>query len=155
MSTVVPRPVIEWLSAAIAAAAIVAFAVMFGIGVIQVWSAPTGTPPHYDEPFLGFATAIGAFVGGVVAVAFGIKPPPQPNQTILVRNLGSLGGMPLAQNEVRPILGAIYAIVYVAVGLLAVVTLAAHPHELSDLVKNLATTFLGLALPIAGAFFSN
>ena len=145
---------IEWLSAVMAAAAIVAFAVIFTLGVIQVWSAPSGMPPRYEEPFLGFATAIGAFVGGIVAVAFGVKPAPQPNQTILVQNLSSLGGVPNVRDEIRPVLGAIYAIVYVALGLAAVVTLLAHPHELSDLIKNLATTFLGLALPIAGAFFS-
>lgn len=150
----VPKTVIAWLSAVIAAGALVAFAVIFGLGVVQVWSAPVGMPPHYDEPFLGFATAIGAFVGGIVAVAFGIKPAPQPNQTILVRNLGSLGAVPLVQDQARVVLGALYAIVYVALGFAAVATLLVHPHELSDLVTNLATTFLGLALPIAGAFFS-
>ena len=155
MTNAVPKPVIEWLSAAIAASAIVAFAVIFTLGVIQVWSAPSGTPPRYDEPFLGFATAIGAFVGGVVAVAFGVKPPPLPNQTILARNLSSLGAVPSVRDELRPALGAVYAIVYVALGLAAIATLLVHPHELSDLVKNLATTFLGLALPIAGAFFSS
>jgi hypothetical protein len=151
----IPKTVIAWLSAAIAAGALVAFAVIFGLGVVQVWSASAGQPPHYNEPFLGFATAIGAFVGGIVAVAFGLKPAPQVNQTILVQNLRSLGAVPLVQDQARVVLGALYAIVYVALGFAAVATLLAHPHELSDLVTNLATTFLGLALPIAGAFFSS
>ncbi len=58
------------------------------------------------------------------------------------------------QADLRPVLGAVYVIVYVALGLASIATLLAHPHELSDLVKNLATTLLGLALPIAGASFS-
>src|SRR5207245_10488843 len=112
MTNAVPKPVIEWLSAAIAAAAIVAFAVIFTLGVIQVWSAPSGTPPRYDEPFLGFATAIGAFVGGVVAVAFGVKPSHIPNQTILVRNQRSLGAVPSVRAELRPTLRAVKARAY-------------------------------------------
>jgi hypothetical protein len=145
--------VIQWLSAGLAFAAIVAFALLFSVGIVQVWIATSGSPPHYDQPFLDLATGIGTFVGGVVAVAFGIKPTSQPNQSMLRRNLASLGAVPFVPTDLRPFLGGLYAVVYVALGIAAVATWIVHPNESSDLVKNFAVTFVGLALPIIGAYF--
>ena len=52
----------------------------------------------------------------------------------------------------RSIAGSVYAMVYFIWGIAAVVTWIFFTAVTPDLVKNLATTFLGLALPIVTAF---
>lgn len=153
MATAIPQPVIQLLSAALAFIAIVAFAIMFGAGITQVWTASAGSPARYDQVFLYVATGIGTFVGGVVAVAFGVKPQPS-NQPMVIRKLTTLGSVPFVSSSLRPFLGGLYAVVYFAFGVVALATVLIHPGESSDLVKNLAFTFFGLALPIAAAFFN-
>jgi hypothetical protein len=43
--------------------------------------------------------------------------------------------------------------VYIVLGIAAAVTWVFNPNETSALVKNLAVTFVGMAIPIVGGFF--
>jgi hypothetical protein len=133
---------------------IVGFAVLFATAVTQVWQAAPGKPPQYSEPYLYVATGLAALVGGIFAVAFGIKQVQagQPPQSMVGHNFSTLGSIPNVPPTATTILGGIYALAYVALGVAALTTWVLHPNEVSDLVKNLGTTFLGLALPIVGAF---
>jgi len=132
--------------------AVAAFAVLFGIAIAQVWSAQAGKPPQYSQSYLYVATGLAALIGGIFAAAFGLKTqdpktPNMPAQQLNFRTLASVSG------TAGVILGAVYLVVYLVVGIGALVTWVIHPNEISDLVKNLGTTFLGLALPIVAAYF--
>ena len=151
-------PLIQWIRVGLVFLALVAFAVLFGAAISQVWTAHHGRPPLYADPYLYVATGLAALVGGIFAVAFGAKsssstPSGTVMPTMVGTNLGNLGSVPALTESMQTILGAVYALVYVLVGVGALTTWVFHPNEISDLVKNLGTTFLGLALPIVAAFF--
>lgn len=111
------------------------FAGLFGWSVIQTWRAAPGSPPTYSDAFVYVATALAALVGGIVAFAFG-----QAKGTA-------------ATLDWLAILTGVYAVVYVVLGLLTLLTWVFKTRETPVLLKNLATTFLGLAIPIVAAFF--
>lgn len=151
-------PLIQWIRVGLVFLALMAFAVLFGAAITQVWTAHHGRPPEYGDPYLYVATGLAALVGGIFAVAFGAKsststPPTTMAPAIVGSNLSNLGSVPALTESTQTILGAVYALVYVLVGVAALTTWVFHPNEISDLVKNLGTTFLGLALPIVAAFF--
>jgi hypothetical protein len=181
-------PLIQWIRVALVFLALAAFAILFASAMYQVWAAPTGKPPQYNDPYLYVATGLAALVGGIFAVAFGARTasgagattpvpavapapaaapaaPPAPAApdggsagparmpALVGSNLSSLGSVPALSDDMQAILGGVYALVYVIVGIAALTTWVFHPNEISDLVKNLGTTFLGLALPIVTAFF--
>jgi hypothetical protein len=148
----IPAPVVRILVALLALAAIVAFLLMFGIGILNVLRARPGEPPAHNEAFVYVATAVASLVGGIVAVGFGIKPP-GGNGSRLKASVSSLGTLALPKIEWKEVIGSIYAIVYIILGIAAVTVWVIKPNETSALVKNLATTFLGLAIPIAAGFF--
>jgi hypothetical protein len=178
-------PLIQWIRVALVFLALGAFAVLFADAILLVWTAPSGKPPQYNDPYLYVATGLAALVGGIFAVAFGAKTsraavapagsgaatagnpapaaPSMPTVTtsgtprtmsaLAGSNFGNLGSVPALTDSMQTILGAVYSLVYVLVGIAALATWVIHPNEISDLVKNLGTTFLGLALPIVTAFF--
>ncbi len=150
----VTDPILQWTRVGLVFLTIVGFAVLFAMAVTQVWQAAPGKPPQYSEPYLYVATGLAALVGGIFAVAFGVKQQQagQPSQSMVGHNLSNLGSLPSVAPTPATVLGAVYAFAYVAIGIAALTTWVLHPNEVSDLVKNLATTFLGLALPIVGAF---
>ena len=57
------------------------------MAIVQVWQADPNKPPQYSEPYLYVATGLAALVGGIFAVAFGVKKvsagPATPNLTTL------------------------------------------------------------------------
>jgi len=87
-------------------------------------------------------------------VAFGQKPPGHVPD-LLASNAQALGAFLIsAHRDSATVLGGAYAIVYVLFGIAAIVTWVAGPATPTPpLIKNLATTFLGMALPIIAAFF--
>jgi hypothetical protein len=143
-------PMTQWIRVGLVFLAIAAFAVLFTMAIVQVWQATPGKPPQYSDPYLYVATGLAALVGGIFAVAFGVKKTSGGPSTT---NFTTLGSLPSGPVSAAAILGGIYALVYVAVGVAALATWVLKPDEVSDLVKNLGTTFLGLALPIVAAFF--
>jgi hypothetical protein len=173
-----PPGVVPFLKGFIVFAAIVAFASMFGVGIYKTWTTTPDHPPVFNEPFLYIATTLAVLIGGIVAVGFGQKPPVPPQgpsmETSLKSRLTSergevslelalllstayLAGLLLSVTDPRlcqKILASLYAIIYFF-GIASILTWVVHPSEARDLVKNLATTFLGLAIPIAAGFFGS
>lgn len=132
-----PAAALESLTVGMAFLLICFFASLFGWTVFQTWRAAPGNPPKYSDAFVYVTTALASLVGGIVAVAFG-----QPQA--LARSLDWLA-----------ILTIIYAAIYVVFGILALTTWIFRTRETSALLKTLATTFLGLAVPVVTAFFRN
>ena len=137
---------------------VVAFALMFGIEIWCSWKPPI---PAWLLGLHNPLNALASLVGGIVAVAFAIKPPPETRATEqqgrLGRNLVSLGQatMPLGTDGLKEIMGAIYAVVYVVLGFAAIGTWAyLGTNDTSSDVKNLATNFAGMITPIVLGFFS-
>jgi len=154
---VIPDIVLRALAALLAVVAGVGFAFMFGDAISDVWAATDGQPPRQTESYLYVATTVAALVGGIVAVGFGVPGPANGDgggrNALLATNVTGVGSLVLAGLGPAAVIGSLYAIVYILWGLAALVTWMMMPDQTSDLVKNLATTFLGLALPIVSGFF--
>jgi hypothetical protein len=152
MGNGIPSQVIQVLKAAIALVAIVAFACMFGYGMYNVWRNVASSD---SQPYLYVATSLATLVGGIVAVGFS-QPPPKPSGSLAQDSFAGLGKFAVAQRDLNwaAILGGTYAVVYVVLGIAAIATWVIEPNSITTLIKNLATTFLGMALPIVSAFFT-
>lgn len=120
-----------------------------------------------NERFIYVANALTGLVGGVVSLGFGISPPDSgTNGNLLTRSMVGLGGLVTDGNlskstaninnvsnlKVRTIFGSIYALVYVVICSAAVVIwiIDENPH---DILKNLATIFIGMIIPIVAGYF--
>jgi hypothetical protein len=76
----IPNAVVRWIVALLALAAVLGFAVIFGIAISKVISAKDGMPPKADEAaFVYVATGLATLVGGIVAVGFGVPMPKPPD----------------------------------------------------------------------------
>ena len=145
----------------LAFATIVAFVGIFGLGVFQTWVAPSGQPPPYSQAFLYVATLLAALVGGTVLVGLGESPKPQPPIQMgkpnlrqrLATLLHGLFGFLRGYENWQLILQVVFAGAYVLMGLLAVGTWMFRTEETADLLKNLATSFMGLAVSIVPGLF--
>jgi hypothetical protein len=152
MQATVPPRIVAALTILITAAGILAFLGMFGWGIYKVW---TKNPKPDSQAFVDVATALAALVGGIVAVGFN-QPTTKPVTGHFSQNLAGLGYLLTAQSnwDWAAVLGGAYAIIYVVLGITAAVTWVAGPaNPAPPLVKNLATTFIGLAVPIISSFF--
>lgn len=85
-------------------------------------------------------------MGGIVATAFGVSAPSQKVATL--SNVSTAGA-----SERQWIEGA-YVLVYFLVGVAAVVTWVVNSDVASVVVKNLASTFVGMAIPVVAGYFS-
>jgi hypothetical protein len=130
---------IEKLTIALAGLLILGYGLMCGYAIVQVLRTSSPPPPPTSEGLLNVLTSVASLVGGIVAVAFGIT-----SQSVEL----------LAHGSPQEKLMGIYALVYVLAGVCATVTWVTKSAVTSTVVKNLATTFLGLALPIVTAFFA-
>jgi hypothetical protein len=148
------------LTAIVVLLVLIGFAVLFGIAITQVWL--SNSMPTYNPGFLYVATGAATLVGGVMAVAFNVRPPGSSSVRAPDGQPGPGGPAPLSvvlrvvhavADQMPGILATIYVAMYLAVGVAAIVTWVGRPDVTSDLVKNLATTFIGLVLPITGSFF--
>jgi hypothetical protein len=172
-SPFIPNPVVRALVALIALGAIIAFAWLTWIACQEVMDAADGVAPTPSDAFVYVATAIGALVGGIVAVGFGVPAPPSgptpgtptpgtptpgtptpgPNPSLLKTSVDALGSLALPiASAIRAVIGSIYAIVYVGFGIFAGVVWVGNSNETSDVVKNLAVTFIGLVIPIVAGY---
>ena len=118
----------------------VAFAVLFSLALYHVFSAASRKVVTESDAVTYLTTALAATAGGYLTFAF--ANPAGGSNIKSASNLGVAGG------GVTPLLGALLVIAYVLGGIAAGVAWIVHPHETSVLVKNLAITFLGLALPL-------
>jgi hypothetical protein len=148
-----PTNAIRMLTILLAIVVIGAFALIFGEAIVEAWRCYAKGPPpkpfqaaagvnstfasEIDDPYTYVATAIGVLVGGIVAVAFGRPAPP----------------IGLRTADPRKWLIAIYAAIYVITGIAAIITWVEATSCTPVLVRNLATTFLGLLLPVVANYF--
>lgn len=142
-----PTNAIRLLTILLAIVVIVDFALVFGAAIVNAWNCYAKLPPEnslaaavavndttaseIDDPYTYVATAIGVLVGGIVAVAFG-----RPATAISLRTV-----------DLRKWLIALYAVIYVIMGIAAIITWVKATSCTPVLVRNLATTFLGLLPP--------
>lgn len=115
-------------------AVLVAFIVIFIQEVIAIWG--TGDPPQ-NEARTYVWTGISALLGSVTALLLGVQVPKEST---------------LAYIAAPEVWRTTYALIYVVVGLTAVVTWVSRTPRTTVLMKNLATTFLGLALPVVSGW---
>jgi hypothetical protein len=154
------NPAIPYLVAFIVFVVIASFTYVFGIEILFAWN---GHPPLPDwvkllqHPINALAT----LVAGIVAVAFSIKPPSEVStaistQSLPRRNLFSLGEFmaPSGKMSLKVLLGMLYAIIYVGLGFAAIGTWVLRSKTITPDTKSLATTFLGMIVPIVVGFFS-
>lgn len=156
-----PPLVRTWMTIVLTVIVLIGFAVMVTYGIYQTWAADT--TPSFTDAYLYVATGLTGLVGGIVAAGFGQKPPAQTSagsetaREKTVRNIDGLGNLVLAGQAVnaKGIVAAIYAGVYLLLGIVAIVTWVAKSSVTPDLVKNLASVSIGLILPIAQGFFGD
>jgi len=153
-------------------AALLGFAVMLGRAIYLTFT--LAQAPTFSDTYSYVANVLGGLVGGIVAIGFGQSPPPMPadGPNIIARNAAGVGSLITAdtspagrQPQPAPsavrapsnmrsqeIIGLIYAIVYILLGIAAIVAWVSDEYP-PDLVSNLATVSIGLFVPIVAAFF--
>lgn len=116
------------------------------------------------------ASGLTGLVGGIVAVAFGVEhdtPPndgaknfrdkkPESRMSIKTKSLGSFSSTTKSDDNGKSgkeKIGMFYAIAYILIGVAAIVIWVMLDAETSQSVKNMATTFVGLLIPIVVAYF--
>jgi len=132
-------------------AVLVLFAIVFGYAIVQVWQ--SSTEPTVGEGLLYTATGLATVVGGAVAVAVSVRPPATAELVRTPAPAAPLAVIHAVVDRLPSVVNVIYVVVYAVVGVAAVITWVTHPNVTTDLVKNMATTFLALAIPTAGGFF--
>jgi uncharacterized membrane protein YagU involved in acid resistance len=168
-----PPKVRAALSAAAALIALLGFIVMFGMAILDTWGAQT--KPLYSDTFLYFATALAGLVGSTVAIGFNVELPtgaptaaPAAAATaaptsLAAANVSSLGNY-LASDprelvnflgrNVRTIMAILYVVIYLVFGVAACIVVARKGPDITpDVLKNLASIFIGLLVLIVPAFF--
>ncbi|WP_405925190.1 hypothetical protein [Streptomyces sp. NBC_00035] len=153
----IPPVVIRGLTALLALTALGGF-VAVSFHAISASISAQGSAPKFNDAYLYVTTALSTLVGGVVALGFGQKPPSNDDNpplpvTEAVEGLSAVvtGKKPA---DVGAWIGAAYAILYVLLGIVAIILWMVKPDLVADPVKALASTFLGLALPIARGYFA-
>jgi len=128
--------------AALALLAVTAYVLLGTSAIREVWDAKTTPTP--GDAFTYFMNGASGLIGGIVAVAFGVK------RTTALR---SLSEFTTAGISAKQVIGAVYITAYVGIGIASGVTWWANGDVISDAVKSLATTFGGMVIPIVAAFF--
>lgn len=141
----VPQKFIAFVVAALALLSIAGYAIVSAIAILAVWNAVENAPTP-GEPLTYIFTALAGLVGGIVAVAFGVSPPSG--------KLGGLSNLSTSGLSAQEWIGAVYVVVYLVIGLAAVVTWFIHDPLTSELVKNLAVVTVGMIIPIVAGYFT-
>jgi hypothetical protein len=133
------------------------FGALVLIGVVRTLRA-SEVAPSFNEPYLYVATGLAGLVGAVVAVGFGLKQPapsPQNPSPIMAENAAGLGKILAsagAPTFAQILLGSLYAVAYIVLGIVAIVVWIIKADLTPDLVKNMASVSVGMLLPIARTF---
>jgi hypothetical protein len=161
----------EVLSILIVILALVGFIVITSIAIYKTIT--TTGDVLINERFLYLANGLTGLVGGIVSLGFGISPPSSnTNGNLLDRSMIGLGGLVTDGNlftainvskntgsinknnnlNAKTFFGYTYALVYIVICTAAIVVwiIDAKPHEI---VKNLATIFIGMIIPIVAGYF--
>lgn len=99
-----------------------------------------------------------AMVGGIVAAAFGFNKPTGTTPGLKNYKLHTLGTLTRSENpgkrKNRAGYGFAYALAYILIGITAVIIWIILEENTTQGVSNMATTFLGMMVPIVASFFS-
>lgn len=99
-----------------------------------------------------------ALVGGIVAAAFGISQSADQKLPSKGNKLQALGALthsaPLGNEKNRSKYGFFYALAYILMGVTAVVLWIILEADATQGIANMATSFLGMMVPIVASFFS-
>ena len=142
-----------------AAAAIAGFAAVSIYGLVATCTAQ-GSAPSLNQTFLYITAALSSLVGGIFAVAFGVKETsPSPSvdrEKLLLSNIQALGEVATPhKSKTGAAIGIIYAVTYFLLGVTAIVVWVLKPDVVADSIKALGATFIGMAVPIARGYFSS
>lgn len=153
----VPPVVIRGLTAALAVTAVLGFAALSIYAFVKTLQA-SKFAPSLNDSYLYVTAGLSSLVGGVVAVAFGQKPPAESRTETLSReNIKSLTRTVTGRHpegiQVGSVIGTTYAITYFLFGLIAIVLWIIKQDLVADPVKALAATVLGMLIPIVRGYF--
>ncbi|MEA2308817.1 MAG: hypothetical protein QOG86_1576 [Thermoleophilaceae bacterium] len=157
-------PFVRAVSAVVALVLLLGWVVLVAIGVIYSWK--SGDDPSWitGDGLKLFLPGLTALVGGVIAVAFGVKPPPAGGGGAADRtakNIGALANVlaakPLTDPEppsdaTQSAVAKAYVVAYLLAGFAAAVTWVVNGDDALEFVKTLASAWGGLVIAIAGAF---
>lgn len=102
-------------------------------------------------------------VGSIVATAFGVKTPSRGSSsptTLQNYNFQSLGRMISASPKMpvedgKGFYGFLYALSYIIIGVIAIIIWMILGNNTIPGVTNMATTFLGMMIPIVASYFNH
>lgn len=118
----------------ITGALLLGFIIIFGQEAILIWDEKL--PPE-NEARTYFWTAISVVIGSVTAFLLGVEFPKKARLFLV---------------SPPDFWRAAYAVIYTIAGTIAVVTWFSKTEWTSVLMKNMATTFLGIAVPVVSSW---
>src|SRR5215204_2906616 len=148
-----PTPVRSTALAAITSVALVLFAVVFGL---LIASSVRGEIPKWIEGDFptSMATALAGLVGGVVAIELGQTPPDTGSAEDAAHGMATATELMGTSEGRKELLAYAYLFVCLLFGVAAIIAALARPDTTANAVKNLASIFLGLVIPIARRYFA-
>jgi hypothetical protein len=148
-----PAPVQRTAFAAITFLALLLFAVVFSVLIVASFLDETPAWIQGDFP-TSLATALAGLVGGVVAIGLGQTSPGLSSRQNTANSIANVTGLITDSVGRRSLLAYAYVYVYLILGVAAIITSVVVSEQAPDSVKNLASIFVGLVIPIARGYFS-
>ena len=135
----------DWLTLALIAFGVAIFAGLWAKFLWATWRAPAGTAPALNSDAVAVANLFGGILGTAFAVALGINQGEDKNED--VHGVNDVAGV-LTTAEWSKYFVSLSIIVFLVVGMAAVVVWLARMDRTPDAVKNFAMVFLGYAASV-------
>lgn len=137
--------------------ALAGFVWMFAVAFQKTYRA-AGEPPVFNEPFTIAATTLAGLVGGVAAIGLGTSLPEKLKLSVknkIMQHFLAFGIQlaPHQEEVIQIIMAAVYAGIYLLVGVMAWILWISRPTLTPALVKDLAGIVLGLGVAVVQSFF--
>jgi hypothetical protein len=133
------------------AAGVLAFFVLWGILLVNIWTTEAGRPADLDDVLVGAAAGLAGAVGAGFALAMGLEKKKPPDDSLLIAGTG----LPkLNAEETRSWILTVGIYGYAVVSALALVTWLANGDETPDEIRALAVAFAGYVLSLVTSAFS-
>jgi hypothetical protein len=147
-----PVPVRRTALAVITFVALLLFAAVYGILIFASFAGDTPEWIKGDFP-TSIATTLGGLVGGVVAIGLGQAAPEAATPGEATRGIANVTGLVTESEGRKELVSYAYLFVYLVLGVAAIIASVGVPEHTPDAVKNLASVFIGLIIPIARSYF--
>lgn len=126
--------------------------------ILENGELPDNYMEYMNNAVVYITSLLTALVGGIVAAAFGISQSANQNLPSKRYKLHALGALtnepPPGSTENRSKYGFFYALAYILIGTAAVVIWIILESEATQGIATMATSFLGMMVPIVASFFS-